>query len=125
MQNQTLSGPKIIWYIQFYAKDDTGHQEADLYIPTPPSEKNRWMNTRNFAEKNQKAIEHLRTIEKMCKELKKECIENTNALHEELKDPIKETPPEMGKKLKNLEILFNKFNAILKWLNKPPSEESH
>jgi hypothetical protein len=106
----------FLWVIKFNPEKQ---EEADLYIPAPPSFGGGWMKTRTEDEFDRQMLKYLGHIQDICENIKDQCAEETPENIAEAEDYLKKVK-EVNHKLGDLDALFQKFNDFLKKLNKPP-----
>ena len=111
-----MTGSKFLWIIKFNPEKQ---DEADLYIPSPPSMGAQWMKTRTPDDAEDEAIDYLSHIQEICEKIKDECQTQSPEDVAEAEEYLKKVK-NVNNKLSDLEDLFKKFNDFLKRLNNPP-----
>lgn len=111
-----MQDSKFLWIIKFNPQKQ---EEADLYIPAPPSFGGGWMKTHSNDELNDEALHYLSHIQEICEKIKDDCKDQRPENVAEAEEYLKKVK-DVNHKLDDLEDLFKKFNDFLKRLNTPP-----
>lgn len=114
-----MQDSKFIWIIKFNPQKQ---DEADLYIPAPPSFGGGWMKTRSEEEMDTEAMNYLTHIQQICEKIKEECQTQNPEDVAEAEEYLRKVK-DVNHKLQDLDDLFRKFNDFLKRLNNPPPKE--
>lgn len=110
-----MEDSRFLWIIKFNPQKQ---EEADLYIPAPPSFGDEWMKTGSQDDLNDEAMRYLGHIQEICEKIKGECNTQNPEDVAEAEEYLKKAK-KVKNKLGDLEELFKKFNAFLKRLNNP------